>query len=32
MPCKSWNQLEQWVFEKWELIQGIEKKEMGVVT
>jgi NADPH-dependent 7-cyano-7-deazaguanine reductase QueF-like protein len=26
-----WNQLEQWVFEKWELIQEIEKRELGVV-
>jgi hypothetical protein len=31
MPCKSWNRLESWVFEKYELISGGEKREMGVV-
>ncbi len=28
---KTWNQLECWVFEKWELINGGEKREIGVV-
>jgi hypothetical protein len=31
MPCKSWNRLEQWVFEKYELLKGVEKREMDVV-
>jgi hypothetical protein len=31
IPSNTWNQLEQWVFEKWELINGGEKREMGVI-
>ena len=27
----TWNQLEQWVFEKYELLKGEGKREMGVV-
>jgi hypothetical protein len=29
-PAKTWNHLEQRVFEKRELMQGMEKREMGV--
>ncbi len=26
-----WNHLEQWVFEKYDLLQGLEKEGLGVV-
>lgn len=28
---KTWNRLESWVFEKWELLNEVGKGEMGVV-
>ncbi len=31
MVLSNWNQLEDWVFERWELINGGKKRGMGVV-
>lgn len=31
MPCKSWNRLEDWVFEQYEVMNDGVKKEMSVV-
>ncbi len=28
---KTWNHLEQWVFEKWELLKGVKKRGLGAV-
>lgn len=31
ITSKTWNQLESWVFEKYELLKGVGNREMGVV-
>lgn len=30
MPSKTWNQLEHWVFERWELLKDVGNRELGV--
>jgi hypothetical protein len=32
MPLETWNQLEQWVFEKYEILSGIESSKLSIVN